>query len=136
MSTTRQAKMRPAFYTLHAATLDRHTTADQLAAALRAADAVPDRHRLSEGAVYTAACRRYLMLTGDDWKATQLSDTATTWGGQSDHRLRVRRVEGTLGPDTTVGGWTWACSCGTDGQRLYSTEAEAPEGHGNHLRTC
>lgn len=97
----RQSKMRPAFYRLHALTLTRTTSVEDLADALRAADAVPDRHRLSEGAVYTAACRRYLLDTGTDWKAQQVTETTTTWG-QSAHRGRY----------TDTG---WRCSCGEAG---------------------
>lgn len=119
---TRQSKMRPAFNTLHATTLDRWTTPDQLTQALRAADAVPDRHRLSEGAVYTAACRRYLMLTGEDWKATQQPEAATTWT-TSDHRPRTRWAGQ---------GWQWLCSCGAKGTGMHHSEPAALAAHNEH----
>lgn len=57
-------KMRAVFSRLHAATLNRSTTLEQLTAAIEAADAFPERRRLSEGAVYTSALRRYEMLAG------------------------------------------------------------------------
>lgn len=110
----RQSKMRPTFYRLHAATLTLGTTAETLTGLLTEADAFPERRRLAEGAVYTAACRRYLLLTGTDWKASQQAATDGAWGGQSDHRLRLSvAVEG-----------HWDCSCGYGGTARYPSEAE------------
>lgn len=123
---TRQSKMRPAFYTLHALTLNPATSMDALAAALQATEAVQDRHRLSEGAVYTAACRRWLLETGADWRATQQPDNAAAWGGQSDHRLRVQ----THGPYED-GAVAWACSCGVTG--TAASEAAASAAHYTHV---
>jgi hypothetical protein len=93
-------KMRPPFYRLHALTLNPATTMDDLAAALQACEAVQERHRLSEGAVYASAQRRWLLETGADWRTSDAA--AAAWGGQSDHRPRLT--------DTT-----WACSCGARG---------------------
>lgn len=115
-------KMRPAFYTLHAVTLNPASTREQLADALRTAEAVQDRHRLSEGAVYTSACRRWLLDTGTDWRATQQPEHAATWGGQSDHRLRLRPAEG---------GVTWGCSCGASG--AAATDEAATLAHADHV---
>lgn len=117
-------KMRPAFYDLHAATLARGTTPDQLATALRAADAVTDRHRLSEGAVYASACRRWLLVTGTDWKATQQPPTATTWAS-SDHRYRAPV------PDDPSG--FARCSCGARFVPHGGTGGSAAEWHTRHL---
>lgn len=100
MHGTRTARMRPEFLRLHAATLTPATTPAQLAAALTAADGVQDRHRLSEGAVYATACRRYLLDTGTSWKAP--APESAVWGGESAHRSRLT--------DTA-----WRCSCGAKG---------------------
>ena len=106
-------KMRPAFYRLHAVTLAVRSTPADLAAALRDAEAVADRHRLSEGAVYASACRRYLLDTGTPWtRAGDTGDTATAWG-TSDHRYRLTARDGIL----------WArCSCG-DRQAVDTPDA-------------
>lgn len=112
-STSHARKMRPAFYDLHSATLDPATTPEQLAARLRAADAVPERHRLSEGAVYSTACRRYLLDTGTDWKA-QAPDAAV-WTS-SDHRYRERDGQG-------------QCSCG---ERVSLTDTDGTTWHAAH----
>lgn len=119
-------KMRPPFYDLHAATLDPDTTAEVLEARLRTADAVQDRHRLSEGAVYMSAQRRWTMLTGTDWKATQQPDGADTWA-DSDHRLRVRPQ---VYPLTGV---VWGCSCGVSDTAVDRETAEAV--HAAHAMT-
>lgn len=124
---TRQ-KMRPEFNHLHAVTLDRTATTEDLTAALRAADAFADRRRLSEGAVYTSACRRYLLTTGTDWKETQQAATATAWGGQSDHRSRI--------DGTPAYGYGWRCSCGVQSETLYPTNDAATDGHAAHRRTA
>lgn len=97
------AKMRPPFYRLHAATLDPATTPERLADLLRACDDVQDRHRLSEGAVYASACRRYLLDTGRDWRAETVTADTTTWGA-SDHRYRER--------SRSDGSYDARCSCG------------------------
>ena len=126
-------KMRPAFYALHAATLDPATTTTRLAELLRAADAVTERHRLSEGAVYASACRRYLLDTGRSWKAAQTAEGATTWD-QSDHRVRI-----TFAPSHHVGptagaAWGWRCSCGERAELVAETEAGAYAAHTEHAR--
>jgi hypothetical protein len=117
-------KMRPEFNRLHALTLNPATSMDALAAGLQAAEAVQDRHRLSEGAVYASACRRWLLETGADWRTTQQPDGAATWGGQSDHRLRVRPAEG---------GVVWGCSCGATGAAVDDSAATAA--HAEHTTT-
>lgn len=120
-------KMREPFYALHAATLDPATTAEVLGVRLRAADAMQDRHRLSEGAVYMSAQRRWTMLTGTDWKATQQPEGADTWA-ESDHRLRVRPQ---VYPLT---GWVWGCSCGTSD--VADTREQAEAVHAAHAMTA
>lgn len=122
---TRQSKMRPAFNALHAATLDRATTAERLAALLTAADAVAERHRLSEGAVYTSALRRYQMLTGTDWRAGQLTEQTTLWG-ESDHRYRE-----TSRPD---GSYDARCSCGA-ATVVFTAQTADGQGHGPSWHT-
>lgn len=99
---TRGQKMRPPFYRLHALTLDPDTTPEALSAALTDAQAVPDRHRLAEGAVFAAGCRRYLMDTGHAWHDEARTTGDTTWG-QSEHRSRLTAT-------------TWRCSCGAAGE--------------------
>lgn len=84
---------------------------DDTAALLRTADAMPDRRRLSEGAVYTSALRRWTMLTDTDWKGAQHSAADTTWA-ESDHRPRL----------TDTG---WACSCGDHGTSTDPATAHA-----------
>lgn len=120
-------KMRPAFYALHAATLDPATTALDLAPLLEAADAFPERHRLSEGAVYMSAQRRWTMLTGTDWRAGQQPEGAATWA-ESDHRLRVRPQ---VYPLTGV---VWGCSCGISDTAVDRETAEAV--HAAHAMTA
>ena len=107
-------KMRAAFYRLHAATLNPATTPDVLAQRLRDADAVTERHRLAEGAVYASACRRYLLDTGRSWKGEQVTADATTWG-ESSHRSRL----------TPTG---WRCSCGAAG-----TSPDPAAAHAEHV---
>lgn len=120
---TRMAsKMRPPFYRLHAATLDPATRPGELADALRACDAVQDRHRLAEGAVYASGCRRYLLDTGTPWK--QADAAATTWGGESDHRPRYRMYDEPT-PNGIRG--AWRCSCGSSG-----TSADPVAAHAAH----
>lgn len=116
-------KMRPPFPALHTATLDPATTALDLAPLLTAADAMPDRHRLSEGAVYMSAQRRWTMLTGTDWRAAQQPENAGTWA-ESDHRLRVRPQ---VYPAT---GWVWGCSCGVSD--IADTREQAEAVHAAH----
>ncbi|UQS95146.1 hypothetical protein Pam4_03 [Pseudanabaena phage Pam4] len=117
------AKMRPAFSRLHAVTLDRHSTPADLAEALTATEAVTDRHRLSEGAVYATACRRYLLTTGRPWVRTGTADaTASTWGGASDHRYRLRAR-----PD---GSYDARCSCGA--AMVVFTPADGDTWHADH----
>lgn len=99
---SRQAKLRPPVVRLHAATLAPATTADQLAAALTAVEAMPERRRAAESAVYDSARRRYTMLTGADWREAQQPDQATAWV-ESDHRYRERQ---------TPEGYEAQCSCG------------------------
>lgn len=112
---TRQSKMRPVFSRLHAATLARATTTADLAALLAEADAFPERHRLSEGAVYTSACRRYLLETGRQWREETVTTASTTWTS-SDHRPRLNTDTG-----------EWRCSCGVRGH------ADDPaKGHAEH----
>lgn len=120
----RVAKMRPEFYALHAATLNRATTPQALADALRTAEGVADRHRLSEGAVYASACRRYLLDTGTSWaRAGDTGDTATAWGA-SDHRYRLTDRDGIL----------WArCSCGD--RQAVDTPAAGDAWHDRHTGT-
>lgn len=122
------AKMRRAFSILHRVTLDPATLPDELAAALRAADAVADRHRLSEGAVYVAACRRYLMMTGRTWKETQLTATSAVWGGSSDHRRKIDHA--------IIGGvglvLRWRCSCGEVGYVGVNDRDGAEAAHAEH----
>lgn len=108
------AKMRPPFVRLHVATLDPATRPGELAAALAACDAVTDRHRLAEGAVYASGCRRYLLDTGSSWK--QADDGAATWGGESDHRPRITET-------------TWRCSCGSSGSAVDPAAAHAEHAH-------
>lgn len=125
MAETRTPKMRPPFPALHAATLDPGTTAVELEPLLHAADAMPDRHRLSEGAVYMSAQRRWTMLTGTDWRALQQPENAASWGG-SDHTLRVRAQ---VYPHTGV---VWGCSCG-DASGVADDETDAGDQHSAHL---
>jgi hypothetical protein len=61
-------KMRPVFARLHTAALSPATSTERLTAAIEAADAFPERRRLSEGAVYVAALRRYQLLTGHEYQ--------------------------------------------------------------------
>jgi hypothetical protein len=119
-----QSKMRPEFYRLHAATLRRATTAADLAALLRAADAMPERHRLAEGAVYVAAQRRWLMLTGTDWKGMQRQTGDTTWT-DSAHRLRIDT-------DPADGCTRWRCSCGHHGYVPAGDTQAAMRAHDTH----
>lgn len=120
---TRTRKMRPAFYTLHAVTLDRHATPDDLTRALRAAEAVTDRHRLSEGAVYATACRRYLLDTGTPWtRAGDTGATATAWA-TSDHRYRLTDQDGTL---------LARCSCGA--RETVPTATDGTDWHDRHTQ--
>lgn len=107
--------MRAAFTRLHSATMNAATTADDLTARLEDADAVTERHRLSEGAVYAAACRRYLLLTGRQWRGETVTATTSTWGGQSAHRSRL----------TDTG---WRCSCGAAG-----TSVDPETAHAEHV---
>lgn len=96
-------KLRPAFLALHHATLDPATRPDELAHYLRTAEAVTDRHRLAEGAVYASACRRYQLDTGVAWRSVGLSDATAVWD-VSDHTYRLRsRVDGS---------YDARCSCG------------------------
>lgn len=118
-----QRKMRPAFYRLHAVTLTPDATRDQLAEALRAAEAVTDRHRLAEGAVYASACRRWLLDTGESW--TRAGDTTGTWGAQSDHRYRAPR------PDDPSG--YARCSCGAKFVPQGGAGGSAAEWHAAHV---
>lgn len=111
---TRTPKMRREFLALHVATLTPATTPTQLAAALTAADGVQERHRLSEGAVYATACRRYLLDTGTSWKAP--APEAAAWGAESAHRSR-------LTPSA------WRCSCGAQG-----TAADPGLAHAAHVQ--
>lgn len=68
-------KMRPVFYRLHSTTLSPAATLEQLRSAIEAADAFPERRRLSEGAVYTAALRRWEHMTGEPYtRATVVAD--------------------------------------------------------------
>lgn len=121
---TRTRKMRPAFYTLHAVTLDPHAHPSDLAAALRGAEAVTDRHRLSEGAVYATACRRYLLDTGTSWSRDGDTDTtATTWTA-SNHRYRL---------DTRDGALVARCSCG--GRQVVDTADDGTTWHDSHTAT-
>lgn len=106
------AKMRPVFSRLHAATLAPATRVEALTVLLLEADAFADRRRLSEGAVYVAACRRYRLLTGTDWRASLTTASTSTWGGQSEHRARL-------------GAGTWECSCGASGSDWDAAEAHA-----------
>jgi hypothetical protein len=122
---TRQSKMRPEFARLHAATLRLVTGRDELRSLLEAADAMPERHRLSEGAVYVAAQRRWTMLTGTDWKAGQRTTGDTTWTA-SDHRLRI---------DTDSGCPRWRCSCGDKGYVTLGDTQAATAAHATHRRT-
>lgn len=115
-------KMRPEFNRLHAATLDRATTTDQLRVLLDAADAFPERRRLSEGAVYVSAQRRWTLLTGTDWKGSHQQPADSAWGGQSSHRFRSS--VGELGE--------WDCSCGYGGSARCPSEAE--RAHARHVR--
>ena len=117
------AKMRPQFSDLHRVTLDPDTTPDTMAHALRRADGLAERRRLSEGAVYVAALRRYTMLTGLDWRDAQQPDDADAWGGQSDHRLRIREQPGAA--------WmVWGCSCGvTDTAEDRESAVAAHQAH-------
>lgn len=61
------ATLRPPFTSLHAATMNRATTLEQLTAAIERAEAMPERRRLGEGAVYDAALRRYELLAGEPY---------------------------------------------------------------------
>lgn len=63
-------KLRAPFQRLHAATLNRATTLERLTEAIHAAEAFPERHRLAEGAVYTAALRRYELMAGEPYTRT------------------------------------------------------------------
>jgi hypothetical protein len=105
-------KMRPAFYRLHALTLNPGTSADDLAAAIQACEAVQERHRLAEGAVYAAACRRWLLDTGARWH--EADEATAVWGSESDHRARLSDDE-------------WRCSCGERG-----TAADPAAAHAEH----
>lgn len=116
-------KMRPPFYRLHALTLNPATSMDDLAAALQATEAVTDRHRLSEGAVYASACRRWLLETGSDWRTTNQPDGAATWGGQSDHAYRLNSR-----PD---GSFRARCSCGVVTYTFNRKDAD--DWHAAHL---
>lgn len=120
-------KMREPFYALHAATLDPAMDGERLAHLLRAADDMPERRRLSEGAVYMSAQRRFKMLTGADWRDSQQPADADTWA-ESDHRLRVRPQ---VYPLT---GWVWGCSCGTSDVAETREQAEAV--HAAHAMTA
>lgn len=113
---TRQSKMRPVFSRLHAATLARATSIGDLATLLAEADAFPDRHRLSEGAVYTSACRRYLLETGRQWREETITTASTTWTS-SDHRPRLNTDTG-----------EWRCSCGARG-----TDTDPAKAHNSHV---
>lgn len=115
-------KMRPVFYDLHAATLTRSTTVAQLRDLLTRADGFPERRRLSEGAVYATALRRWLMLTGGEWKATQVTAGDETWG-QSDHSYRLRSR-----PD---GSYDARCSCGA--ATVVFVAADGPLWHEAHV---
>jgi hypothetical protein len=122
---TRTPKMRPPFPALHAATLAPGTTGEILAHLLREADAMPVRRRLSEGAVYMSAQRRFKMLTGADWRDAQQPEDAASWSG-SAHTLRVRAQ---VYPQTGV---VWGCSCG-DASGLADDETDAGDQHSAHL---
>jgi len=116
-------KMRPPFYRLHALTLNPRTSQDDLAAAIQACEAFPDRHRLAEGAVFAAACRRWLLDTGARWH--EADEATAIWGSESDHRGRIA-------------GTSWRCSCGASGasedpaaaHAAHHAAATAPGGHG------
>jgi hypothetical protein len=121
---TGERKMRQAFYDLHAATLEPSMDGERLAHLLRACDAMPDRRRLSEGAVYMSAQRRFKMLTGADWRDSQQPADAATWTG-SAHRLRVRPQAEPLT------GVVWGCSCGVTDTAKGRSAAEAA--HATHV---
>lgn len=103
--------MRPVFTRLHALTLTPGTTVLDLTRALLDADSFPDRRRLSEGAVYTAACRRYLLDVGRDWRTETVTAATSTWA-TSAHRPRL----------TDTG---WRCSCGESGTATHPAAAHA-----------
>lgn len=117
-----ERKMRPVFYTLHAVTLDPATRPEELADALRAAEAFPERHRLAEGAVYASACRRYLLDTGTAW--TRAGETTAEWGGESSHTYRERSR-----PD---GSYDARCSCGA-ATVVFTADGPGLEWHEAHV---
>lgn len=93
--------LRGPFPGLSALAMGRATTAEQLAAALREAEQMTERHRVAEGMVYAQACDRYLRLTGQPWK--QPAEGSASWG-ESDHRYRERSRHD--------GSYDAQCSCG------------------------
>lgn len=113
-------KMRPEFYHLNGVTMTPAASREDLAEALRAADSVQERHRLAEAAVYASACRRYLLMTGKDWKAEQQPEGAAIWT-ESDHRFRVKTHHGMIAQ----------CSCGAS--ENVCSEPDALEWHEEHL---
>lgn len=123
-SSSRQRKMRAEFYALHAATLDPATTMAELTELLAAADAVAERHRLSEGAVYMSACRRYLLETNRSWRAEGVTEATTTWGGESAHRYRERSR-----PD---GSYDARCSCGA-ATVVFAADGPGQTWHADHV---
>lgn len=123
------SKMRPRFYALHSVTLDPATTVEDLASALMAADGVQDRHRLAEGAVYAAACRRYLMMTGRDWRSEGVTAATTAWGGESAHRVKIRHAA-IAGVGLML---RWRCSCGEEGLVGMADHDGATAAHEAHV---